>query len=628
MLFRLIVLCLLVSSGPVLSQTKVRADTALVNLLARKASRLMLFEADSGFYYANKLIAYADSVGSDLIKATGYEKMAWSYWVQGNYAEGLRYALEAVRILENHPPSSIHATALLAAGRNLFEQKTYQMALSYYKRAEQMALDLKLSKVLLEAYRDIGGINIYTDNYEQGIDYCEKGVALAREIGDRVSPAIFNSHLALLHFKKGDIERAIDYNWKAILEGRLNGNRRIVALCFERLANIDLEEGRFDEAIRKATESLEMSEEIGSSLLVMRACFALSRAYEGKKQFEQALKFHKLYSVINDSTYNAGKESIIASMEAVYNLERKQREIELLEKEKALSNQADIAQRHYFILSVVVIVLLVVLAIVQYNSYSIKTKHNGLLQTKNLEIEKQAAKLAEMNATKSKIFSIIGHDLRSSIANLRQLMSVIGSRMISLEELQSITPAIKQSVDSSYDVLDNLLHWGHSQMNGIKTNMQPVDLRQIVQEIAGHFSIAVEKKGLTLSCEADQGAIVLADASQLAVVVRNLTANAVKFTASGGCVTIKAEDHGDAIQVSVNDSGVGISADKLDLLFKPDSHFSEVGTSQERGSGLGLLLCKEFLENMGSILEVKSAKGEGSSFYFRLKKAHAPHGVS
>lgn len=604
--------------GSIYSQA---VNSAYTDSLVRLADKAMLYQADSGLFYAGLLLDYANEMDSEYVKALAYEKMGWSYWVKGNYAEGLRYSLDAVRILEDKEPSPVLATALLAAGRNLFEQKSYELAQKYYSRAEKIALSLQLLPALLEAYRDIGGLNIYTDNYDLGIAYCEKGIALAKEIGDRESLPIFNSHLALLYQKKGDMDRAVDYNWKAILEGRLAGNRRIVALCFERLAGFDIENGNYKEAIRKAEEALEMSHGIGSSLLMMHASLVLSKGYEGIGQYQKALDYYKKYSVISDSTYNAGKEAIIVSMEAVYNLERKQQDIELLEKEKALTEQAAKAQQYYFLLLMVVIILLIFLILLLYTSFLNKNRHNRQLKLKNEEIKRQADKLSEMNAAKSMIFSIIGHDLRSSMANLKQLMGLIHSQDMSVDELKSITPSIKHSVDSSFDVLDNLLHWGLSQMNGIKTNIHPADAGALSAEIVNHFSQAATNKNIRLRSEIPAGQLVLADASQLSVVIRNLVANAVKFTQTGGEIVIKTYDKNDTVRIAVIDSGVGISEEKQKLMFKSDSHFTETGTSQEKGSGLGLILCKEFLENMGSYLHVESTPGQGSTFYFELKRA-------
>lgn len=622
MFFRLVFLVFIFSSHISVAESQQHYDTAYVRLLSEKAEKAMLYAADSGLYYASKLMEYAAETGTDLTKAAAHEKFGWSFWVKGNYAEGLKHSLEAIRILETYPPSQLLATALLGAGRNLFEQRSYSLALSYYTRAEQAGLEQNLETVLLEVYRDIGGINVYTGNYDQGIDYCEKGVALAKKLGERSSIPIFYSHMALMHEKKGDLDQAIDYNWRAVLEGRLVGNRRVVAVCFERLASIDIANRQYDEAIRKGYETLEMSKEIGSSLLVMRAYHMLAKAYEGKKEFERSLEFYKQYSIINDSTYNASKESIIASIEAVYKLEQKQQEIALLEKENALNIQAGKAQQYYFFLSMLLIILLIVLILVLYKSFIVKNRHNHQLQTKNEEIGKQARKLADMNATKSKIFSIIGHDLRSSLANLKQLMSLISTHNVTMKELKSITPTIKQSVDSSFDVLDNLLHWGLSQMDGIQTNMHGSELHPLVEEIANHFSVPVEQKNIHLKCEVAPGQLVMADGSQLSVVIRNLVANAIKFTKPGGEVCIKAEEKAKLVRISVIDSGVGISEEKLKLLFKSGGHFSEAGTAQEKGSGLGLLLCKEFLENMGSRLQVSSSLGKGSAFYFDLQKAN------
>lgn len=597
------------------------ADSLYVEQLAIKANNTMMFDVDSGFYYANKILAYGRQGSFDFAIATGYEKLGWSYWVAGNYSEGLKYALDAIRIFEDHEPSPGLTAALLAAGRNLFEQRSYNMALNYYTRAKTIAESLGLESALVEVYRDLAGISVFSGNFDEGLDYCRRGLAIANQIGDRISIAIFYSHIAIIRFNQGKIDESVDYNWRAILEGRLNGNRRIVAVCFERLAMIDLQNGQYDEAIRKAKETLEMGQQLGSSLITMRAYMVLSRGYEGKKQHEQSLNYYKAYAEISDSTYNADKESIIASMEAVYNLESKEHEIELLETERALNEQASKAKNYFIVLSIVIIALLIALTFALFRASQFQSRHNTVLRAKNEEIAKQAAKLGEMNATKSKIFSIIGHDLRSSVANLKQLLDLLNSEKITLRELREVAPEAKQSVDASFDVLDNLLHWGLSQMNGIRTNIEPVELRSIVSELRSHFHLMAERKDISLTFDVPDTTRVAGDAPQLTVVLRNLLGNAIKFTKSGGAIVVRAQEMDAFVRLSVIDNGVGISKEKLSFLFKQESHYSEMGTNDEKGTGLGLLLCHEFVGNMGAHLQVESEPGKGTTFSFDLKKA-------
>ncbi|WP_339810576.1 ATP-binding protein [uncultured Imperialibacter sp.] len=598
-----------------------KPDSSIVDELSSKADVAMLSNVDSGFFYAKKLLELGEQQEFDYARARGYEKLGWTHWVEGNYADGLKNALDAIRIFEQYGPSEGLVSAVLSAGRNLFEQRSYTMALTYYQRSEALAQELGLEKPLIEAYRDLGGISISLGEYEKGLDYCTRGLAITNRLGLRSSIPIFYSHIALIHFNQGDVEQSVDYNWRAILEGRLTGNRRIVALGFERLANIDLQQGLYDEAIRKGKETLEMGQELGSSLIAMRAYMVLSRGYEGKRDYEKSLTNYKLYIEISDSTYNADKESIIASIEAVYDLESKQGEIELLETEKALNEQESRAKNYYIILSLVAIGLLIALTFALFRASKFQNQHNSELQAKNGEIAAQAKKLEEMNATKSKIFSIIGHDLRNSVANLKQLLDLLNSKKITLKELREVAPEAKQSVDASFDVLDNLLHWGLTQMNGIRTNIEPVLLQPILAEITSHFKLFVERKNISLTFQSAANLMVLGDAPQLTVVLRNLVGNAIKFTKANGAIAVEAEDMGDLVRIRVKDNGVGISEDKLKLLFKHETHYSESGTNDEKGTGLGLLLCYEFVENMGSRLEVETALGEGTTFFFDMKKA-------
>ena len=175
-------------------------------------------------------------------------------------------------------------------------------------------------------------------------------------------------------------------------------------------------------------------------------------------------------------------------------------------------------------------------------------------------------------------------------------------------------------MDAVQEDLDNLLYWAQSQLQGLQINSEALKVRTIVDEKIKLFKDAADRKELTIINEITEELEVLADKNHLGLIVRNLMANAIKFNMRGGSISIREKRVGDHVEISVTDSGVGIKSSDLKKLFNAQTHFSNLGTQDEKGSGIGLLLTKEFIEKNGGSIWVTSELGKGSTFTFTTKR--------
>jgi signal transduction histidine kinase len=240
----------------------------------------------------------------------------------------------------------------------------------------------------------------------------------------------------------------------------------------------------------------------------------------------------------------------------------------------------------------------------------IRTQHDILF--------KHSEKLAQVNATKDKLFSIIGHDLRSPINTLVHLLDAISNGFISLEEFQQLLPKVQQNVKTVHYTLENLLQWSYSQMQGIKSSPKQIKLQEMVWENTELFIEAARNKEIQLLYDVPSDFVVFADENQVRLIIRNLLNNAIKFTKKAGTICIFAQRNDNSIVLTIKDTGVGMSEEQIASLFKKDTNFSTYGTSGEKGTGLGLMLCKEMVEQNGGKIWVESELGKGSSFIFSL----------
>jgi ligand-binding sensor domain-containing protein/signal transduction histidine kinase len=227
--------------------------------------------------------------------------------------------------------------------------------------------------------------------------------------------------------------------------------------------------------------------------------------------------------------------------------------------------------------------------------------------------------LLEINATKDKLFSIIGHDLRGPIGTVMNYAQILNDQWHSLdqEETAELLTALKNISENTYNLLENLLYWSRNQQGTIDYHPQKYEINQLIEENINLLNYNAVKKGVSLHSEINHTIEAYFDKDMIKTVIRNLISNSIKFTKTGE-VKITVESNKDHVLVSISDTGSGISDENQKKLFKTDQNFTTKGTSGEKGTGLGLILCKEFVEKNRGKIWVESTMGKGSIFKFTL----------
>lgn len=243
------------------------------------------------------------------------------------------------------------------------------------------------------------------------------------------------------------------------------------------------------------------------------------------------------------------------------------------------------------------------------------------LKQRTQEVKNYTRELETLNATKDKFFSIIAHDLRNPFEGILLLCRNLSAKIPSLsaDEIKRQIEMIISSADSGNKLLENLLLWSRSQTGSITFNSADLNLEFAIRRCIDLIAAQAKAKNIEINYKASANIIIKTDAAMFSHILRNLLTNAVKFTKDSGVVTILAEKTFKGIEVSVIDTGIGISENDLALLFRIDGNIvSRRGTQNESGSGLGLILCGEFVEKMGGAIHVESEQGKGSRFTFIL----------
>ncbi len=252
----------------------------------------------------------------------------------------------------------------------------------------------------------------------------------------------------------------------------------------------------------------------------------------------------------------------------------------------------------------------------------VRVKNHLDLYNSKRKIESQAKELAMSNALKDKMFSVISHDLRSPVGSIKQTLDFIASGFIKPgEELFDETiENLRKTTDEAYILLENLLGWAKSQSNILQVLPERINLKSVAESITGLLKLNMETKKIQVEITIPDETTVFADLQMVNSVLRNLLSNAVKFTPEKGLIRIYSEIQDEMIKVSVADTGVGISESNLKKIFSAANTLRTFGTNNESGSGLGLMLCKDFVEKNGGKIWVESSPGKGSIFSFTLPR--------
>ncbi len=494
--------------------------------------------------------------------------------------------------------------------------------------------------------------------YDEEFELAEKNLLEAFEIYQKLDNTFKLAEtyyaLAEIYFLQTDYNTSREYFSNAYkLFYELQLKNRIAASLIQ-IGKIHYKRKQYDETLNYANRALNIVNTQIAYLDLKRDIFLLiADVYSELKQPELALKNYKRYIQIRDSIITEKQQQQYSEMQQNLEVQQKQNEIKLLqlqaqqEKEKQrIRNNQNIA--------IIITITLVSLAfgLVFLHLYRAKSKANKILEEKNKQINEQqeeliqnldqvkhySEELREANATKDRMFSIIGHDLRNPIGSFKNMLELVVQAPEQFEEsmLMEILKSLSESANMTYNLLENLLYWAKNQRDEISFTPEKIQLHKLVEENVALLTGAAQNKSIHIQSDLKDKSEVFADKNMITTVIRNLLSNAIKFTPNNGKVTISTnlveeyvENHGNVeyVQVKVADNGIGISKKNMEKLFNKSEHFTTYGTNDEKGSGLGLILCKEFIEKNGGKILVKSEEGKGTEFIITLVKANNHNGI-
>lgn len=492
-------------------------------------------------------------------------------------------------------------------------RENYELVLEYNE-------ELDRPSVKAEALYNLGHLNTLEGDYPKALENHRSALAIQRSIYNREKEARLLNDIGELYLLMKNEERAYA-NHLAALEIRQSLKDKVgVAESYNNIGVLYYRQKNYERAVANLQLGLASGQEAQAQQHISRSYEYLSLCYEALKDYKQAFEYKQLHLAIIEFIQNEKTEQKLLETQNRYVIEQKESEISDLEgdrdrKEKELQNQRQF--RNLFI--VLTTLTLVVLALIIY-LYMIKTRSNKILQVVNSKVKIQNSELQNLNATKDKFFSILGHDLKGPLNSLSSFSNLLINYTDSLskEEIQQLATDLDKSIKNLYSLLENLLEWSRSQTGNIAFTPEIFDLTEILEENKALLQAQAENKKIEIINSYTDSVPVNTHKHSINTVIRNLISNAIKFTPEGGTITTNVKKEDNFVVVSVADTGVGMSQEVMDKLFRIDAKHSTKGTANEKGTGLGLILCREFVEKNGGKIWVTSEEEKGSVFSFSI----------
>jgi signal transduction histidine kinase len=498
------------------------------------------------------------------------------------------------------------------------------VAINNFKKALEAAKLGNDSVAIARSLNNIAFTMMYLNKYDSAAFYGKLGLETSQRAGSVYLEGFAYRTLGDIDIHNKKYDEALTNFLNTLRLAENVQNKFLKTSTLHRVGNAHILLNNPDAALKALEENIELAKQYGYTEELEAAIKLASEVYTMKKSVKKAYEYQSRYVKLHDSLYDQRNSEHLALMQARFESQLQEAGIQLLKKDAQIKQQAIDSQTVWMYFTIGLLTLTAILVFVLLYSNWAKRKANRLLGAKNKEIQAQAFQLGNLNVTKDKLLSIISHDVRGPLASLRGLINIVVTGGLRQDEFVEHSLKIRQNLDTVQEDLDNLLYWAQSQLNGIQIKHEELKVRSIVNDKIRLFKDAADRKELTIINDITEDLAVVADRNHLGLIMRNLMANAIKFNTRGGSIRIQEKRVHDQVEISVTDSGVGIKSSDLKKLFNAQTHFSNLGTEQERGVGIGLLLTKEFIEKNGGSIWVTSEVGKGSTFTFTTKCVTEP----
>lgn len=582
-----------------------------VNLLSMLGSAYRFQgQYDKALERQEQALALVDSSDSPVTFARLQLNIASLHDNKGDLAAALKYYLKGIEILEETPDSSMFATALNNLGVTYNNLSKHEEAKHYLQRSIDIAKKVGDKVSLLRATNNLAIAEKGLGNIDGAIETYDEALQLHKEVRKDTPPFRILYNLGMAHKDQGNLDKAEDHFKESLSYCEQAGITQGLIYNYGGLANVEELRGNLPQAHEFYSNALDVANDIGAKGLQADVLNSLYVLEKKRENYARSLSYFEQYNVLTDSLDEEAQKQELAKVETELGL-RQQQEINELLQEKQQQQEAQLATQNWLIILSAAIIVIILISLALF--YRANTEKQRI----NEELKVQKNRLEDLNKVKDKMMAIIAHDLRSPLASMHGMLYLIREEDLSKEQIQAMAGKLEVSLDQNISMMDNLLIWAREQMSGMEIELTSHDASEVVTDVLDSVEFRASHKGISLYNEVPKGTIVKADINLLRLILRNLVANSLKFSNEGDRITVRASKESERIIFEVEDTGIGMSDEVQKVIFSENGQ-SRMGTLNEKGSGLGLQLCKEFIEKQQGEINIESEEGVGTSFKFSL----------
>ncbi|MDA3944074.1 MAG: tetratricopeptide repeat-containing sensor histidine kinase [Bacteroidetes bacterium] len=554
------------------------------------------------------------------IAKTSYD-LGRIYRSQSKYLIAYEYQIKAVELMRQQKDTIRTMSTLVALGVLSSDLRKVDEAITYYKEVEQLAdaYSGNYNKAVL--YNNITAYYMDVMNdFEKAEYYARKG--LEEATNDLQSQTFLYANLASALRNLGQLDSATYYFRRAISQAIAYGYDQSLLGSYSNYGNMFKANGNIDSAGFYLNKALNVSEQLGSRNWKQMILAGLASLDSLKGDYQSAYKHLLQSAVLKDSIFNEESDRRIEELKVIYGIKEKDAELEAMDAKNKLNKE--IIRKQYqliYISAIAVLLFLGIILVLRRSRLKILEKNKEIRSQKDA-IQQQNKNLQELNQTKDKFISIISHDLRGPFNSLIGLLEMFidDYNTIDDEERLNMLKSMHKSSTNTYNLLVNLLDWSRAQRNKIENNPKIFNCHEVVNQVFELLASRAERKSHDLINDLPENTEAFTDPNLISSILINLVNNAIKFTPKGGTIRVHHSEEVNQHMICVDDNGIGIPIEKQQELFRIDSDFHNPGTEKETGTGLGLVLVKEFVDLIGGEIRVSGLPEKGMRFCFTIPK--------
>ncbi|MCF7568928.1 tetratricopeptide repeat-containing sensor histidine kinase [Sabulilitoribacter arenilitoris] len=555
---------------------------------------------------------------------------------RGNYAKGLQYSLSAIEELEKRNYTNELKLSYSNLAKAYYNINAFDKAIEYYLKALEIQEQLGDTEGVNESNSFLAELYSTKKEHRKSIEYYEKVLNSAGSDNDSIQGIIYPK-LGGEYLKFNDYEQAKKYLVRGYNINIRSKDKASLLKVLNNLGDLNLQQRRLILAEKQLRKAGDIAKELDNKKELLKHYKLMKALDSTKRRWDRVVVWQREYYELNnelnknnlDVDLNAN-EATKLELDPNFDKEITSPNTTNLEPTNKVSKTESKQKADRF--KLIFYALLAALATVStfliliYLKRNSSIKYTQELEEKNIKIElqnkafqEQTRHLESVNNVKDKLFSIVSHDLKDSLSSINGFIDLLKDGSLSREEFDNLIPELSENANSASLLLFNLLNWSKSQMHSLEPKPSLFDVQEVFEDKVKLIEQRMENKGITL-VDRSLRDFVYADRSMFEIVIQNLLANALKFSKDGDTITISNHISNGSCIISVADTGVGISKQNIEKLFKNNT-YTTLGTNNEKGTGLGLSICKELIElNKGKIW-VESTPNVGSTFFVQLPKS-------